>query len=977
MHGNRARHRIRTTFVRSLRAQALVVVLLPVVVVLGNLGAATWFDHVNHRARLQVEAAQHVLVGATSAQATLLGAEADAGSYIIDGRAADRSAFDAAARAVSAQVSRLVRSSGRRSPLHADLVRATGDMAQLSQVLATMVAKPGSPSTVVDVTAVASFDARMTAAMSAVRHQVARLVADDQIAISASSTDLVIVGAIVAGATVLGGIGITLLFAGRGVRRLRQLEEATAALAAGHPPGPLPGGGDEVGRLGRQMAETAARIRQHEDAREQARANLDAIMAASPLVSLRYDIARHAVVYASPNIESTFGLRAQEVMADTGALARRLHPDDLQGLAGHIRDAIASMPPGPASEHHIRFRRSDADDWGEAQVVITTIGDTAGSEGRSVVAYVVDVTERLRTERAADERRHLLESIFDASPDIIVVRDGSDEVVLASGQVNELVGTQLGIGPSPPQATAHDRLTERNRQDLADLIRRCRQGDSNAAPLVITATAGDGVVRVLETRARPVVADDGRVTGTVTISRDITDRVELEESLRQASRSAEAASTAKSEFLSRMSHELRTPLNAVLGFAQLLELDDLAPEHADFVDQIRRAGQHLLSLINEVLDIARIESGHLSVSVEPVPVDEVMAEVAALLTPVAEASRIQMQLVTEATAGTHVLGDRQRLLQVLLNLGSNAVKYNHPDGLVVLHTNLEADGWVRFSVADTGPGIAPERRTELFVPFSRLGAERSAVEGTGVGLALSKNLVELMGGSIGVTSDPGRGSTFWVELRQADAPAAVGGSLAPGDPRAASRTPDWEAGVGPVAVSAGRLQARQDSSSAAADGAEMPLVVLHVEDNESNAALVAQVLARRREVQLLYASRARIGLELAARHRPDLILLDLHLPDLPGDEFLHRLRADPDIAGTRVVAVSADATAARIRRMLGLGVEAYLTKPIDVPSLLRLVDLVRAGRPVPEQGPVPLAAPDRPQRHQGPGQSTEAPGAMP
>ena len=250
----------------------------------------------------------------------------------------------------------------------------------------------------------------------------------------------------------------------------------------------------------------------------------------------------------------------------------------------------------------------------------------------------------------------------------------------------------------------------------------------------------------------------------MTVSRDVTERVRLEHSLRRASAEAERASEAKSEFLSRMSHELRTPLNAILGFAQLLELDELPADQAASVDQIQRAGHHLLALINEVLDISRIEAGRLSLSTEPVEVGDVLDEVATLLAPVAESAGIELSVHVDGARAVRVRADRQRLLQVLLNLGSNALKYNNRGGAVSFLTVTPTDGRVRFEVHDTGPGIPHEQQDQLFIPFSRLGAERSAVEGTGVGLALSKHLVEVMGGVIGVESVSGHGSTFWVEL---------------------------------------------------------------------------------------------------------------------------------------------------------------------------------------------------------------------
>jgi CheY-like chemotaxis protein/two-component sensor histidine kinase len=370
------------------------------------------------------------------------------------------------------------------------------------------------------------------------------------------------------------------------------------------------------------------------------------------------------------------------------------------------------------------------------------------------------------------------------------------------------------------------------------------------------------------------------------------------------------------------------------------------------VDQIQRAGHHLLSLINEVLDISRIEAGRLSLSTEAVAVGEVLDEVATLLSPVAEAAGIELSVDADGARAVHVRADRQRLLQVLLNLGSNALKYNSRGGSAAFRTET-AQGTVRFEVRDTGPGIPAEQQDQLFIPFSRLGAERSAVEGTGVGLALSKQLVEVMEGKIGVESVAGHGSIFWVEL--------AGDDTSPAPPRP-ERAPAPSTGDGGGTPPRARRPAltrtprtRGDAGARAPDGAVVPdrvggaatqaaatstrgIVVLHVEDNPSNASLVEQILAKRPAVRLVCAADGRAGLELARQHRPDLVLLDLHLPDLPGDELLHRLKAIPELADTKVVVVSADATPSRIRGMLDLGVEGYLTKPVDVAALLRLVD---------------------------------------
>ena len=527
-----------------------------------------------------------------------------------------------------------------------------------------------------------------------------------------------------------------------------------------------------------------------------------------------------------------------------------------------------------------------------------------------------------------------------------MVRDIAGQVILASSSLSEVIGTTDivsteadGAKPGSEDAARHNVASDEDRAVLDRLIARCVAGEQRPEPVVTTGRLHDGDLRTYETRARPVFDQTGRVTGTVTISRDITQRMHLEQSLRHASVGAERASQAKSEFLSRMSHELRTPLNAILGFAQLLELDELSADQASSVDQIQVAGRHLLSLINEVLDISRIEAGRVSLSAEPVEVGDVLDEVATLLAPVAEASDVELSVDAGAPRARRVHADRQRLVQVLLNLGSNAVKYNSRGGSVAFRTSTGDNGRVRLEVRDTGPGIAHEQQDQLFVPFSRLGAERSGVEGTGVGLALSKQLVEVMGGAIGVDSVPGYGSTFWIELLPVEPlePAAVAGRALPVD-AGAGRGPQPERAEAGGGARSGPSPVPPPTSVPAPDVRGGGVVVLQIEDNPSNAALVEQVLAKRPGVRLVSAVEGLSGLQLARQHRPDLVLLDLHLPDLGGDELLHRLKAVPELADTKVVVVSADATPSRIREMLDLGVEGYLTKPVDVEALLRLVD---------------------------------------
>lgn len=366
---------------------------------------------------------------------------------------------------------------------------------------------------------------------------------------------------------------------------------------------------------------------------------------------------------------------------------------------------------------------------------------------------------------------------------------------------------------------------------------------------------------------------------------------------------AERANEAKTAFLSRMSHELRTPLTAVLGFAELLELDDLDDNQRDSVRHIRNAGRHLLTLINEVLDISRIESGHLAVSNEPLELGPVLADAVTLIRPMAEERGIRVSC--EQVDDLFVKADRQRLTQVLLNLLSNAVKYNRDYGSIDVVCSIH-DGRIAVRVSDTGMGIAPGLLPRVFNPFDRLGAEQTGIEGTGVGLTLSRGLVEVMGGTLTLESEPGVGTTFTVDLA-----VAPGGEMAPQTPR-----PDGDS---------------EDESLP-------PVMVLYVEDNAANIDLVAGLLARRPGVRLITTMQGRLAMDLARTHRPQLVLLDLHLPDLNGEEVLRRLRQDPETADLLVAMLTADATPGQERRLRALGADDFLTKPLDfgkVGALLR------------------------------------------
>ncbi|MBI3693349.1 MAG: response regulator [Acidobacteria bacterium] len=353
----------------------------------------------------------------------------------------------------------------------------------------------------------------------------------------------------------------------------------------------------------------------------------------------------------------------------------------------------------------------------------------------------------------------------------------------------------------------------------------------------------------------------------------------------------------------------RFGLNAILGFGQLLSIGELNQSDQESTEQILKAGRHLLQLINEVLDIAGIESGRRTLSMEPVEVVAAAQEALSLVQPLADQREIVLENRIPSDQDPYVLGDYQRLKQVLLNLLSNAVKYNREGGRVILSCEQRQDARLRISVSDTGPGITQENLNRLFIPFERLGAEQTGIEGTGLGLALSKTLVDAMRGSMGVDTVVGQGSTFWFDLGSVDSATAA---LHPG--------------------------AQEHRSAPAAETSNAACTLLYIEDTLSNLRLMERILAFRPQVRLLSASCGLDGLELARTESPDLILLDVHLPDILGGEVIRRLRAEPACRDIPIVILSADATKNQIHRLLAAGARAYLTKPLDVEQVLRVVD---------------------------------------
>ena len=403
--------------------------------------------------------------------------------------------------------------------------------------------------------------------------------------------------------------------------------------------------------------------------------------------------------------------------------------------------------------------------------------------------------------------------------------------------------------------------------------------------------------------------DYGDIIGYLLIGTDNSVRKQVELELNNAMAVAEKANLAKSDFLSSMSHELRTPLSAILGFAQLIESGSPQPTPSQkrSIEQILKAGWYLLELINEILDLSQIESGKLPLSLEPISLNEVVRECQAMIEPQAQKSGIRMTF-PRFEIPHFVKADRTRVKQVLINLLSNAIKYNKAGGSVVVDYIESTPGRIRICVKDTGEGLSPDKLMQLFQPFNRLGKEAGVEEGTGIGLMVSKRLVELMKGEIGVESTIGVGSVFWIDLNLT------------AEPRRA-------AAAKPTAVAQAQVQA----------GAQLR-TLLYVEDNPANLMLVEDLIARRPDIRLLSATDGNGGIKIARASRPDMILMDINLPGISGIQALKILRADPATAHIPVVALSANAIPRDIEKGLAAGFFRYLTKPIKVNEFMDTLD---------------------------------------
>ena len=502
------------------------------------------------------------------------------------------------------------------------------------------------------------------------------------------------------------------------------------------------------------------------------------------------------------------------------------------------------------------------------------------------------------------QTRSELQRMVTGGPTIVVKRElEPPRVTYVSPNMERILGHRVDTAMSAEflRSIAHpDDL-----DDLEATIRSVASGSVSSGLVEVRELDGSGDYRWMSLQVWPDDVADGRVTTIVFYGVDVDDRHKAEEAQREAQRVAETANAAKSLFLSHVSHELRTPLNAILGFGQLLETEGLTLDQRESVEHILDGGRHLLTLVNEVLDVSSVESGHLRLVTDVVNPVTVIGECVDLLGPAAKSSGVTVSVHSEATADEpqFVYADALRVKQVVLNLLSNAIKYNQRGGVVSISTTrLNADR-LRIAVSDDGRGIAANRLDQLFVPFERLGAEETDIDGVGLGLALARQLARAMDGEIEVQSTAGIGSTFTLELPAVPTPVefpATGHEDLPPKPS---------------------------------------LQVLHIDDDLVNLRLVERILAKDGRFTSLPAMSGSLGLELARQHHPALIVLDLHLPDMTGETVVAALRADPATADIPLVILSGDAVPNdRVASLVAAGVDAYLQKPIDVATLLELLE---------------------------------------
>jgi len=601
----------------------------------------------------------------------------------------------------------------------------------------------------------------------------------------------------------------------------------------------------------------------------------------------------------------------QEVIAR----ARKLSLELATPIAPGFEALVFKASRGIEDIYELTYIRKDGSRF-PAVVSVTALRDARDE----IIGYLLIGTDNTARKEVEAEQKRLdqrlrdqqfyTRSLIESNIDALMTTDAQGIITDVNKQMEALTGCTRDelIG-----APFKDYFTD---PDCAEAGIKKVLAEGKITNYELTARARDGKETVVSYNATNFYDRNRRLQGVFAAARDVTERKRLDQVLQEknvelesATVVAEKANRSKSDFLSSMSHELRSPLNAILGFAQLMDSDSPppTPSQKESIGQILQAGWHLLKLINEILDLAKIESGKLSLSLESVSLGDVMAECQRMVEGEAQKHAVQMTFPRHEDP-CFVHADRTRLKQILINLLSNAIKYNREGGTVEVTLATAAPGRVRVRVEDSGHGLPPEKLAQLFQPFNRLGQEASGEEGTGIGLVVAKQLVELMGGDLGVESTVGSGSVFWFDLTS---------------------------GAEPQLEASGAVEARAPSLSGVL---KQLRVLLYVEDNPANLKLAQQIIARRSDLKLLSAVTGTLGIAAARAHQPDVILMDINLPDISGIDALAVLRKDPATAHIPVIAISANAMPHDIERGLQAGFFRYLTKPIKVVEFMETVD---------------------------------------
>jgi PAS domain S-box-containing protein len=663
----------------------------------------------------------------------------------------------------------------------------------------------------------------------------------------------------------------------------------------------------------------------------------DALLKAGALQSAIFNSANFSSIATDANgVIQIFNVGAERMLGYTAAdVMNKITPADISDpqeviaraktLSAEIGTTITpgfealvfKASRGIEDIYELTYIRKDGSRF-PAVVSVTALRDDKGA----IIGYLLIGTDNTARKQVEAEQKLLAQrlrdhqfytrSLFEANIDALMTTDPSGIITDVNKQMEELTGcTRDELIGAPFKSYFTD--PERAEASIKRVL-----SEKKVTNYELTARARDGKETVVSLNATTFYDRDRKLQGVFAAARDVTERKRLDQVLQEknvelesARAVAEKANLAKSEFLSSMSHELRSPLNAILGFAQLLESASPPPTPAqnEGITQILGAGWHLLKLIDEILDLAKVESKQVPLSREPVSLAEVMLECQGMIEPQAQQRGIRMAF-PRSDIPYFVLADRIRVKQILINLLTNAIKYNSKGGTVEVDCSENTPGRIRVSIRDTGAGLYPQQLAQLFQAFNRLGQDAGGEEGTGIGLVVAKRLVELMGGVIGVESTVGKGSVFWFELIACAEPQLF--------------LDEVEAAV---LVQAPMPRGKGQHT------------LLYVEDNPANLKLVEQIIARHPDIRLLTAVNGNSGIEIARASRPDVILMDINLPGLNGFEALEILRSDPDTTHIPVIAISANAMPLDIERGLQAGFFRYIIKPIKVNEFMEALDV--------------------------------------